>query len=441
MPKKDSKKNSASNPLSATAAEMRAESEGEQSPDLVAPVETTLASVPMEWEQEREDLQRQLAQALEQERSHKDRIQHLEQALEQSQATVSDLRRQEDEIASAALRDRVGLEAQLHESEEVANLQQQALAQLKQQLNAQHDALLSQKSQAQVKDQTVQDLLAMMEILVRTQQKELESLRERLTQYRTAIHSGQKQVEKQLIERQQERSAHQQRVVELESQILAARNKITLLEGQVEYQETIVEVLHRRLSDRTAFQKQLEAQVKQSHAALEAHQDLHKALVQTQTTAREQTTTIAALIGKMETLETDLAQQIRKGAQLEKACEELTSERDRAVVRVTELESQLEDWEQEIIISHQQQAREYQAAIAYWKERYDSSQRHAQQLKQVLETLLPNAPDEIGQLLNGIVSPAAAETSNPPPPTLGASDPSSLTRPIDLPKFLRKLEP
>ncbi len=353
-----------------------------------------------------------------------ERIHQLELALDQSQAQVSELRTQ--------LLEQQTLEAQLAITEEVANLQHLALTQLKHQLSCQQQALEDQISQAQAKDQTVQELLATIETLANEQQTEIESLRSQLNLDRRAIHTSQKQLEKQLIQRQRDLQSKQQQVQELESQILAARAHVVQLEVHLAEQERHIQELYSRLGDRAYFLNQLEAQLQQAHDALEAQQDLHESLLQTQALSREQNTTITALHRKVETLETQLAQQLTRAAQLQQACQELTAERDHYQSRTTELESH-QSALQEQILMQAQQASEYEAAIQYWKDQCNVSSRQAQQMKELLERVLPDRPEEVLELLMAIQPQEPDLSSAPPQPGKHLH--------VDLPAFLRKTLP
>lgn len=358
----------------------------------------------------------------------KQRIHQLEQALEQSLSTLEQFKSQ--------LSEQQLLETQLAATEEVANLQQQALAQLKQQLVLTQQALDTQVNQAQIKDQTVQELWITIETLVQAQQAELQELRTQMSQDRRAIQTSQKLLETQLSERQTSLQVQQQRVQQLESQILEGRTLAARLEIQLAEAQQRIEALYDRLSERSYALTQLEGQLQQAHDALEVQQELVATLRQTQTQVLEQNTTIAALYNKIEALETQLAQQLKIQARLQQACSELSAERDHYQSRTAELEPHTATLQEQILMQAQQ-ASEYEAAIQYWKDRCVISQRHAQQLKNILEQVLPDSSAELEELLRTVETSTSAEISSVIPPPL-ASPQSGKHLQVDLPGFLRK---
>lgn len=436
MPEEDSANHKQSNRKAASAEATRTAARAAQQRPQPISVESTDATAGVEqqtWEQERQLLIEQLEQAQaalqlhaspSSERSNLERIHQLERALDQSLAQVNELRSQ--------LLEQQTLEAQLAIAEEVANLQHLALAQLKQQLSCQQQALEDQITQAQAKDQTVRELLVTIETLVEEQQLQVESLKAQLANNRQTIQTSQKQLEIQLIQRQTELESKQQQLQELESQILAARARASSLEVQLVEQDRHIQSLYSRLGDRAYFLNQLETQLKQAHEALEAQQDLHASLMQIQALSREQNTTITNLHCKIETLETQLAQHMTRAAQLQQACQELATERDRYQDRTIELEGHHSALQEQILMQAQQ-ASEYEAAIQYWKDQYTASSHQAQQLKELLERVLPDRPDEILALLMAIQPSEPGSSSSPPQPGKHLQ--------VDLPAFLRKTLP
>ena len=99
------------------------------------------------WEQERQMLLDELAQSRSLNRDREERIVHLEQALDQLIVSLDDMKLQ--------IRDQQFLEEQLAATEETANIQQQAIANLKFQINGKqkslraHQDLVAQLEQAQ----------------------------------------------------------------------------------------------------------------------------------------------------------------------------------------------------------------------------------------------------------------------------------------------------
>ena len=341
-----------------------------------------------------------------------ERIHQLEQALEQSLNSLSELR--------SHLSKQQMLETQLAETQEVSSLQQQALAELKQELNDQQQAFSDQILQAQIKDQTIQALLTTIETLTQSQEGELGHLKTYLSQTRKTIHNSQKQLERQQVESQTTVEAQQQRVRSLESQILTSRNLAGRLEVQLVTANKQIEILYERLGDRAYSLKHLE--------------DTHR---QTQAMVSQQKITITTLEQKIETLENQLARQAKIQAQLHQASQELADQRQQHQTHVAELDRQRSTL-QEQILRQAQQASEYETAIHYWKDGCESSQNQAQQLKEVLERVLPVASVEISEMLMTLQSPPI--NIKTPDPVITESANAAIDKPIqvNLPNFLRK---
>lgn len=394
------------------------------------------------WEQERQALLKELEQWREaakaadarvtHDQQQLERIHQLEQALQESQGCVNELRLE--------LGERNLLKAQLASTEEVANLQQQALSQLKQELAEQQKALEAQETQALLKDQTVQELLATIEKNALSQQGELGHLRKELAQSRRAVQAGQKLLQQEIETRETSLEAQVLRVQELEAEILEARSLRRSVEVQLAESHRQIEALYRRLSDRAATLNQLEDHLQQAHEALEDQQQLTVTLHQTETLVSEQNATIDTLYRQIEALEIQLEQQLKIQARLQQACHELAESRDRHSSRTAELELQIGTLQEQILKSAQQ-AGEYEAAIQYWKDRYGTANAFAQQLKEVMEKVIADCPDELLELLMTTQSAAASQLSKPVSPTPIASPPPNKNLQVDLPAFLRKTPP
>jgi chromosome segregation ATPase len=311
-----------------------------------------------------------------------ERINHLEEALEEALNTIDGLNHQ--------LTQKEILAQELAATEEVATIQQQALSHLKQQLAGQQQALEQQINHSQAKEQSIHELLSNVENLTQTLQGELERLRTQMAQNRAMIQNGQKQLEKQLLERDTEIEFQKQRVAELQSQILAVRSLVASLELQLVEQEQHIEVLYNRLGDRGNLIKQLEEQIKQTQDALEAQSQVNSSLVQTQDIVKEQNVTINTLYQKIESLENHLTRQMKIQSRLQQACQELTQQCNDYQIRNTELEKQTVGLQEQLQKHPQelsQQMLEYTSMIDYWKQKYQQANTEIVELKATVEKL------------------------------------------------------
>ncbi|MBD2020780.1 hypothetical protein H6F43_11360, partial [Leptolyngbya sp. FACHB-36] len=331
-----------------------------------------------------ETLLAELAQARSLTQEQAERIRHLEQALDQSLASLKELRL---EMVDQAL-----LETQLASTEEIANIQQQAITRLKQQLAQQQQMLDVQLSQTQERDQTVQGLLTNLEGLTQTQQAEVERLRGQIALDRAAVHQYRDRLEKQLSDLQATHQTQQQRIVELESQCLSARVLAATLEVLLEQATIHVQALSQQVQ--TPALSSLDAIVQQARAALQHAFALESPNL---TTASDPMGDRAAH-SKISKLEAQIAKQQTAQAMLHHACQELEAVRDCQQMRIAELESQTADM-QEQILRQAQQASEYETAVQHWKDCYVNSRSQIQRLRDVLERILPNLPVEIVDLL------------------------------------------
>jgi chromosome segregation ATPase len=152
------------------------------------------------------------------------RIRELEQALDQSLASLDELRSQ--------VVDQHFLERQLASTEEIANVQQQAIYQLKRQFAQQKAELEAKIDQAQQREREYQSLLDAAEAIAQGQQLELERLRSHLGNDATDVSPN--PVNSQLHVLQADIQLRRQQLQDLESEKQAAQARITELEAQVE---------------------------------------------------------------------------------------------------------------------------------------------------------------------------------------------------------------
>jgi len=380
-----------------------------------------------QWEQEHAALLTELMQAQSLAHSQLERIRQLEQALDQSLASLYELRLQ--------VIDQQHLEHQLAATEEIANIQQQAIVRLKLQL-AEQQALAERLTAAQAQDRDLPTQLVLPETLTQKQQAESQP-----TGDRTEAQRYQADLEQQLAVLQATLKEQQQRISELESQYLSTRILAGSLEVRLDHAQTRIQELAQNLDDRQTVIEQLEAELRQSHTALQEQQVLVHHLEQTHTpnqpppsflNRRDGTATHA----KIEALESQIAKHLTTQAMLQHACQELETERDRQQARIVGLENQTADM-QEQILRQAQQASEYETAVQHWKDRYLTNQQQLLHLKDQLEQLAPNLPAELVEML-AMLQSMTAETTEPVSPALLASPQSSREAKIDLPEFLMR---
>ncbi|MDX2231080.1 MAG: hypothetical protein NW220_15690 [Leptolyngbyaceae cyanobacterium bins.349] len=339
-----------------------------------------------------------------------DRIHNLEQALDQSLTSLEELRVQ--------LVDQQFLENQLAATEEIANIQQCAITQLKQQLSQQQQALAAQQAQTQEQATSFQNLLDVMEGLAEGQQT-------RLAQLKLRIHND-----------PSDRDSN--------SSPLASQSSVGLtpfaISPDKESQQTTaateqITELKRQLRDRQRVIEQLETELARAHEELQDQQALITTLQPTAPSAPPRDTSLDqelfAAHCKIQDLETQISKQITTQAILQHTCEELEQARDRYQTRATELESQFADM-QEQILKQAQQASEYETAVQHWKDRYVKSQDYLKRMKDLVEqSTLPPTPDLLElimaiQTMMDIPDPESVPTGTP------------RTTKMDIPEFLAR---
>lgn len=386
------------------------------------------------WEDEHASLLTELVQIKSAQHGQVERIRHLEQALDQSQSCLNEMRLQ--------MIDQQFLENQLAATEEIANIQQQAILRLKLQLAQQQETLENQQLNSQERDRNLQELMVLMERLTQTQQNELENLRQQILRDRSELQIYQHSLEKHLSDFELEAGTSQQRVWELEADLLAARAHAGELEIKLELAQTQLKEVSQKLEEHQSTVERLENELRQGRKTLEEQSVL---AVESSPVARgsRQAKAISAnerelaiAQAKVEELETEIARQLTNQAMLQQACQELEEDRNLQQNRVAELERQTHDM-QEQILRQAQQASEYETAVQHWKDRYVTNQSRVLRLKELLEQTFAELPDEVAQLLTVM----QASTGGIPDPASPAQiTPSSLptTPKVDLPEFLMR---
>lgn len=345
-----------------------------------------------------------------------ERIAQLEEALEQSLVSLDEL--------GLKLKDQHILETQLAATEEIANLQQQAITELQRQLVQQQQSLNAQATATQTQEQVFQNLLMGIETIAQTQQSEIGRLKTQLTHNRTAFRAYQQQMEQQLAVRQTALENQQERVMELESQNLTSRTLAVSLEIQLSEAVRQVETLRQQACERISVLTQRSAELEQEQFLVDEQSSAIAALQQELVVAQ----------AKIEALETQIAGQHTAQARLQHAYQELETERDALLTRLTQLEQQTVVL-QEQLLQQAQQAGEYEAAVQFWKERYHARQDQALQLKEALERLVPDHATEILDLLRAIQPPAVTEGTDSVDPKFSLHNQPLQ---VDLPAFLTR---
>lgn len=305
-------------------------------------------------------------------RKQLERIKDLERALDQSLASLEEVRVQ--------LVDQHFLENQLAATEEIANIQQRAISQLKQQLSQQQQTLESQHIQTEEQTQAFQTLLNVIQTLAEGQQTRLTQLK---TQFQLDRLSPFLQIQKEIVDPV---PAHSTESLEAQTpQVADLTRQIANLQHVVEQLETELDRTHNELQEQQGV---IDSLRRSSNPQLRLHDS---SLDQELFTAH----------CKIQDLETQISKQVTTQAILQHTCQELEQARDRYQTRAAELELQTADM-QEQILKQAQQASEYETAIQHWRDRYLKSQDYLQRLKSLVEQSEIHPSDELAELLAAI---------------------------------------
>ena len=340
-----------------------------------------------------------------------ERIRQLEQALDQSLESLKELR--------LRILDQEFLEAQLAATEEISNIQQQAIGRLKGQL-AEQKQTLPQPQLAQT--------LQIMESLALAQQAELGRLRtqshDRAQVKPHQAHAPQKQAGLQAS------FYSQQRLSDLEADCLSAQVLVALLDTWVRQAQAQVSALIQELGDRpeaVAVCDRLSNSLEQMQSAL---QQPSRAKLRQQPSSSPD---LAVVQSKVVALETQISKHLTTQAMLQHAGQELETERDRQQSRIASLEAQAAEM-QEQILRQAQHATEQETAIQHWKDRHLSHCAQVETLAELLQTV-PHLPAAVAEILAGLQIP----TQPPANPSLSLvvvdDRPGSQ---LDLPEFLMR---
>ncbi|MGI0490732.1 hypothetical protein ACN4EG_02885 [Alkalinema pantanalense CENA528] len=138
---------------------------------------------------------------------------------------------------------------------------------------------------------------------------------------------------------------------------------------------------------------------------------------------------IGQLQQRLQELESESSKQMQVQAFLQQACQELEREREEHQFRILELEHQTAEM-QEQILRQAQQASEYETAIQHWKDRFYHIQNQTLSLKELLEQMSEPLPEQIITLLSTIPQPTTSEQIQ--------SLRRAVPRRSDLPEFLQR---
>ncbi|WP_088890407.1 hypothetical protein [Leptolyngbya ohadii] len=390
----------------------------------------------------------ELTQARDLDRERTTRIHHLEQALDQALVYLEEMKVQVQEQSL--------LETQLAATEEFSQVQQQAIARLKLQLAEQQQSLEAQVLETQQRDQAIQELLQAIEGMTRLQQQEVERLRLRLSQDQLENQNQRQRLAKQIQDLQNALDSRQQRMVELESETLAARSLSVTLQGQLEVAQQQIHELSAHLCQKQSSYSQLETQLKRMQASLVEQQQriahwqqvIYPAERSTETPTdislesspeyapeRQDKTTLErdleAAHRQVENLEQQLVQYTIQQSRWQQQQQELEADRQQLQERLEMLEQRMAEMQEQIL--HQaQQGAEYETAVQYWKDHYNRGQGQIAQMKALIQQLLTHPaaahslPPELMQAFQSVmvhsVEPSASSVGSPRLPTIELPD-------------------
>ncbi len=281
------------------------------------------------------------------------RVTQLEQALDQCQVYIEELKQQ--------LVEQQFLEDILARTEETAQIQQQAILSLKQQL-AQH-----QTTQAQF--------------------QELQASHEKLNQHLQQLHQAYQAQNLALAETQTQLQQRQEELQHLQTQLRPNQDQIKLLQYRITQLEAQVQERQQSISE-------FEARLHRSAQVVTAQQDIISALQQAQGSDSNKNQVIQRLSqnllaaqNKIQGLEAEYATQRLQQAKLQHHAQEVEEHAIQQQVRINKLEQQVAEMQEQIL--HQaQQAREQETAIQHWKDRHYHADKTVLQLKAVLNNIL-----------------------------------------------------
>lgn len=281
------------------------------------------------------------------------RVLHLEQALDQCQVYIEELKQQ--------LVEQQFLENILTRTEETAQIQQQAILSLKQQLADYHHTQ-DQLHQLQASHTALQDQLQQLQQAY-DHQVGLFQESQSLSQQRQAEIN---QLQHQLRPHQEQIQLLQYRIGQVESQVQDRQQRIIDLEARLQRSAQIV-----------ATQQDIITALQKAQGSESSKNQVIQGLSQNLLTAQT----------KIYTLETEYSSQRLHQAQLHHHAQEVEEHAIQQQVRINKLEQQVAEMQEQIL--HQaQQEREQETAIQHWKDRHHQAEATIGQLKAVLTNIL-----------------------------------------------------
>lgn len=378
---------------------------------MAAPeVKAELLPPPLQTEPEPEDRGNELDQS--------ERIQILEQALDQCQLYIHELK--------AQLVEQQFLETVLAQTEEAAQIQQQAIATLKQQLT-QQAVLEAQLIELEQEKVTLQKTLAGAEALAQSHLIELQSLQQQSFSQ-----------QEQMIQLQDQLTQRDENMLQLQTQLQEAESRATDQSDLVIQLQSQLSDLEATLREHEQAGDDLEMRLQRTKEVITAQQGIISALQQAQGSDSEKNKVIQGMSrsllqsqNKLAILEGETAQQRLLQAQLQHYSQELESQTLSQQKRMTQLEQQVAEM-QEQILQQAQQCREYETAVQHWKDRYLTAEQSITQLKTVLQQLLTDR-----QLSELLLTPQSAPISEGTLATISSESIRLLKGlKLDLPAFL-----
>jgi uncharacterized protein YjbI with pentapeptide repeats len=371
-------------------------------------------------------------------RKQLERIQQLEKALDETLASVETfrLRLMEQEV----------VEHQLATTEDIANIQQRAIGQLRRQLAEQQALLQAQQQEMQAREQILNEIVAVVEGLIQFQ-------RENLTQYR---------LDRQLAPPEGRRATDTleppiigQMLHRIEVWLDQAQTQVMALAQQAVARQVVFCDLRANLQQANLQQANLQqanlqqANLQQALASISASAgsggpkagEGNLGLVEkSELISLRQA--LAAAQDRLRLLENDNAQQQQSQAMLQHVCQELETERVAQDHRLAELEQQTAEM-QEDLLKRRQQSDEQETAIQHWRDRHGTLSQAVQHWAEQLQPHLDALPQDLAQVLSQIRGSIALVESQAPKSTARSGQPWSAAEGgrLQLPEFVRRSPP
>ncbi len=332
------------------------------------------------------------------------RIYHLEQALDQALLYLDELRVQ--------VRDQGILETQLATTEEFSSIQQQAIAQLKLQLERQQQATEMYRAGMGDRDQIFAQLIERINTAAEEHSATLDQFQQRLDTDRNETAAHYRRFERTIKELQSELENRQRQILTLEADALSAHSRVVELEMQLSASNQRIQELYARLGEQASQSSSVANVPAEWDSSLEPEDGADglasngadrngdyleqrdrplnaDPLLLDVPGSQSAIQKLARAMLRIQELEDQMDQQGRQVAKLQHQCDELQTERDRQHARIADLDHQSAEM-QEQILKQAKEASEYEAAVQHWKDRYISGQRQMHQLRELLQQMLPD---------------------------------------------------